>query len=93
MDKEMLYSQTRHMLMIILGNCLKKGHDYNIDKMMILLRETRYLKIKRPYKIKKLNFKKLWKTTKFGQKDNQTRKLLAFQRKLVLSNNTRTICR
>jgi hypothetical protein len=41
MNKEMLYSQTRHMLMIILGNCLKKGQDYNIDKMMTLLKESR----------------------------------------------------
>ena len=41
MEKENLYSQTRHMLMIILGNCLKKGYDYEIDKMMTILKENR----------------------------------------------------
>jgi hypothetical protein len=41
MDSDMLYSQTRHMLMIILGNCLKKGYDYDIDNMLIILKENR----------------------------------------------------
>ena len=41
MSNEEIYSQARHMLMIILGNCMKKGFDYDIDCLLTVLKNHR----------------------------------------------------